>query len=115
MLATRPRGSSGFGERAVALAREVSNVAITSHALTNIGTSQWLLERRGQPATMGEGLRITWTRATLKTPARVEVDVVWQLLDRYRLDNAKRASQRASPLTEEAEFLALPCRYIHVE
>ena len=47
MLADRPVESIAYGERAAAVARQVGDAATTSHALTNIGVSQWLL---GDPA-----------------------------------------------------------------
>ena len=45
VLAYRFAESIAYGERAVALAREVGDAAITSHALTNIGVSRWQSRR----------------------------------------------------------------------
>ena len=70
MLAHRPAEAIDYGERAVALAREVGDAAITSHALTNIGTAQWYLGRPGRAApcwTRPSGSR--WRPATSRTPA----------------------------------------------
>ena len=114
MLATRPRESIGCGERAVALAREVGDVAITSHALTNIGTSQWLLEDPASQATMEEGLRIALDAGDVEDACRAYVNIVWQLLDRYRLDDAERYLAASVRFAEEAEFLAF-LSYMHVE
>ena len=50
VLAHHAAESIAYGERAAALAREVGDAAITSHALTNIGISRWHLgDPAGQP------------------------------------------------------------------
>ena len=49
-LAYRFAESIEYGERAVTLAREVGDAAVTAHALTNIGISRWVLgDPAGQP------------------------------------------------------------------
>src|SRR5437762_12849023 len=58
MLAHRLTESIEYGERAVALAREVGDPAVTAHALTNMGISRWGLgDPTGQP-TLDEALRV---------------------------------------------------------
>ena len=114
MLAARAQDSIACGQRAVALAREVGDPAITSHALTNIGTSQWQLEDPAGPATMEEGLRIALDAGDVEDACRAYVNIVWNLLDRYRLDEAERYLAAAVRLAEDAEFLGF-LSYMHVE
>ena len=114
MLASRPRESIACGERAVALAREVGDLAITSHALTNIGTSQSQLDDPASQATLDEGLRIALDAGDVEDACRAYVNIVWQLLDRYRLDDAERYLAASVTFAEEAEFLAF-LSYMHVE
>jgi len=114
MLATRPRESIACGERAVALARKVGDPAITSHALTNIGTSQWQLDDPAGPVTMAEGLRIALGAGDVEDACRAYVNIVWQLLGRYQLNEAERYLAAGVKLAEDAEFLAF-LSYMHVE
>jgi ATP/maltotriose-dependent transcriptional regulator MalT len=114
MLASRPRESIACGERAVALAREVGDLAITSHALTNIGTSQSQLDDPASQATLDEGLRIALDAGDAEDACRAYVNIVWQLLDRYRLDDAERYLAAGVTFAEEAEFLAF-LSYMRVE
>ena len=115
MLATGPAESIACGERAVALAREVGDLAITSHALTNIGTSQWQLDDPAGPATLEEALRIALDAGDIEDACRAYVNIVWNLLDRYRLDEAERyltAGVRARRgVPSSWRFLS----YMHVE
>ena len=90
MLAHRPAESIAYGERAAALAREVGDAAIISHALTNIGTSQWHLgDPAGQP-TLDEALRVALEAGEVEDACRAYVNLAWNLLDWYRLDEAER-------------------------
>jgi ATP/maltotriose-dependent transcriptional regulator MalT len=114
MLAHRPVESISYGQRAVALAREAGDAATASHALTNIGTSQWLL---GDPAglrTMNEGLRGALEIGDTEDACRAYVNIVWQLLDWFRLDEAERYLTASVQLAEDTEFLGF-LSYMHVE
>lgn len=58
MLAHRLAEGVEYGERAVALARAAGDAAITSHALTNVGSCRWMLgDPAGRPA-LEEALRV---------------------------------------------------------
>jgi len=114
MLAHRPADSVAYGERAVALAREAGDRAVASHALTNIGTSLWLLgDPAGQP-TMEEGLRTAVEIGDVEDACRAYVNILWQLLDWFRLDEAERYLAESIQLAEDTEFLGF-LSYMHVE
>jgi DNA-binding CsgD family transcriptional regulator/tetratricopeptide (TPR) repeat protein len=114
MLAHRPAESISYGERAVALARAAGDRAITSHALTNIGTSQWLLGDPAGQRTMDEGLRAALDIGDVEDACRAYVNIVWQLLDWFRLGEAERYLAESIQLAEDAEFLGF-LSYMHVE
>jgi DNA-binding CsgD family transcriptional regulator/tetratricopeptide (TPR) repeat protein len=107
MLAHRLAESIVYGERAVALAREVGDAAITSHALTNIGTSQWLLGDPAGQRTLDEGLRAALEAGDVEDACRASVNLVWNLLDWIRLDEAERYLTAAMKLAEESEFFGI--------
>ena len=112
MLAHRPADSISYGERAVALAREVNDAAIISHALANIGASQW---EQGDPAgerTLAEALRVALEAGDVEDACRAYVNIFWNLLDAFRLDEAESYLTPAIELAEEAEFLGF-LSYMH--
>jgi class 3 adenylate cyclase/DNA-binding CsgD family transcriptional regulator/tetratricopeptide (TPR) repeat protein len=105
MLADRPVESIAYGERAAALARQVGDAATTSHALTNIGSSQWILgDPAGQP-TIQEALRIALEAGNVEDACRAYANIVWILLDWFRLDEADHYLTAGIKLAEESEFL----------
>jgi DNA-binding CsgD family transcriptional regulator/tetratricopeptide (TPR) repeat protein len=108
VLAYRFAESIEYGERAVALAREVGDAAITSHALTNIGLSQWMLgDPAGQPILNDEALRVALAAGDVEDACRAYVNLAWNLLDWFRLDEAERYLTAAMQLAEESEFFGI--------
>jgi putative flavoprotein involved in K+ transport len=63
---------------------------------------------------MDEGLRIALDAGDVEDACRAYVNIVWELLGRYRLDGAERYLAAAVRLAEDAEFLAF-LSYMHVE
>ena len=113
-LAYRFAESIEYGERAVALAGEVGDAAITSHALTNIGFSRGILgDPAGQPL-LDEALRVALEAGDVEDACRAYVNLVWILLDWFRLDDAERYLTAAMKLAEEAEFFGI-LSYMQVE
>jgi DNA-binding CsgD family transcriptional regulator/tetratricopeptide (TPR) repeat protein len=105
MLANRGPESIRYGERAVALAREVNDPATTSHALTNIGTAQWRLGDPAGQATIDEALRIALDAGDTEDACRAYVNISWQLIADFRLDEAERYLTAGMTLAEGAEFI----------
>jgi DNA-binding CsgD family transcriptional regulator/tetratricopeptide (TPR) repeat protein len=114
MLANQARDAIGCGERAVALARQVGDQPILSHALNNVGMSQWMLEDPAGQVTLEESLRTALAAADTEDACRAYVNIIWQLLDRYRLAEAEQYLAAAVKLAEETEFLAF-LSYMYVE
>ncbi len=107
MLAHRMQESIAYGERAVLLARDVGDAAITSHALTNIGLARWAL---GDPAgqhTIDEALQVALKAGDVEDACRAYVTIVWNLLDWSRLDEADQYLTAAMKLAEDSEFFGI--------
>ena len=107
MAACRFAESIEYGERAAALAREAGDAAVTSHALTNIGVSRWGLgDPAGQP-TLDEALRVALEAGDVEDACRAYVNLVRNLLDWCRLEEAERYLTAAMKLAEESEFFGI--------
>ena len=107
MLAYHLAESIAYGERAVALARAVDDAAVTAHALTNIGISRWVLgDPAGQP-TVDEALRVALEAGDVEDACRAYVNLVRNLLDWFRLEEAERYLTAAMKLAEETEFFGI--------
>jgi ATP/maltotriose-dependent transcriptional regulator MalT len=107
MLAYRFAESIAYGERAASLAREADDAAVTAHALTNIGVSRWGLgDPAGQP-TLHEALRVALEAGDVEDACRAYVNLVRNLLDWFRLEEAERYLTAAMKLAEESEFFGI--------
>ena len=105
MLAHRAAESIEFGQRALILARQAGDAGTTSHSLTNIGTAQWFLGDPAARAALEEAMQIALRAGETEDACRAYVNLTWNLLDDYRLDEAERYLADAIPLAEEAEQL----------
>ncbi len=107
MLAHRLHESIAYGERAVLLAREVGDAAITSHALTNIGRSRWALGDPAGQRTIDEALEVALEAGDVEDACRAYVNLMWDMLDWSRLDEADHYLTAAMKLAEESEFFGI--------
>ncbi len=114
MLAHRPAESIAYGQRAVALARQAGDAATTSHALTNIGASQWNAADPAAKATLDEALRVALEAGDVEDACRAYVCLGWNLLNWFRLDEADRYITAGIKLAEESEFSGF-LAYMQVE
>ena len=114
MLAHHTAEAIAHGERAVALAREVGDAAITSHALTNIGSAQSFIGDPAGQATLEEALTVALDAGDTEDACRAYVNLTWELLDWFRLDEAEPYLRAAIKLAEEDEFLGF-LSYMHLE
>ncbi len=114
MLAHHLAEAIAYGERAVALARQVGDAAITSHALANIGSAQSFLGDPAGRATLEEALKVALDAGDTEDACRAYVNITWDLLDWFRLDEAEPYLRAAIKLAEEDEFLGF-LSYMHLE
>jgi len=106
MLAHRASEAIAYGERAAALAREVGDAAIISHALTNIGASRWKSGDSAGQRTVKESLRVALAAGDVEEACRAYVALVWNLLDWFGLDEAGQYLTAALKFAEDSEFLS---------
>ena len=115
MLANRNAEAIAYGEeRATALSRAAGDAEIPSHALTNIGSAQWNLGDPAGQATLDEALRTALAAGDAEDACRAYVNMIWNLLDWFRLDEAERYLAAAMKFAEETEFLGF-LSYMHAE
>ena len=114
MLAHRGAESIDFGERALVLARQAGDAGITSHTLNNIGTAQWFLGDPAAQSNLDEALRIALRAGETEEACRAYVNLSWNLLDWYRLDEAEGYLTEGMRLAEGAEQLGF-LSYLLVE
>jgi DNA-binding CsgD family transcriptional regulator/tetratricopeptide (TPR) repeat protein len=114
MLAHRCAETIEFGERALVLARRAGDAGITSHTLANIGSAQWFLGDPAARSTLEEALRIAVRAGEAEEACRAYVNLTWNLLDWYRLDEAEGYLTDAVRLAEGAEQLGF-LTYMHME
>ena len=105
MLAHHLAESITYGERAAAMAGELGDAPITSHALTNIGMSKWFLGDPAGQATLDQALRVALAAGATEDACRAYVNMVWTLLDWFRLDEAEQYLTASIKFAEDFEFL----------
>ncbi len=94
-----------LASRAIGIARETGDARVLSHALNNHGAA---LMFRGDDAGLGELIEageVALAVDDIEDAARASVNLVWALLDQYRLDLAEEHLARALELTERSEFI----------
>lgn len=90
---------------AIAIARETGDRRVLSHALNNHGTALMFLADEVGVAELAEAAEVALAVDDIEDAARASVNLVWGLLDQYRLDLAEGHLARAMELTERSEFI----------
>lgn len=106
LLAHDTQRALDLAARAIAIARRTGDRRVLSHALNNHGTGLLFI---GVADGVGELLEAAETALDvddIEDAARAFVNLVWSLLDAYRLEEAERHLSKALVLTERSEFLA---------
>jgi DNA-binding CsgD family transcriptional regulator len=94
-----------LSSRAIDIAREEGDGDALSHALTNYGTSLLYRGDLEGMAALLEASDVALAVDDIENAARASVNLVWGLLDQYRLDLAEVHLDRALAITERAEFI----------
>ena len=114
MLAYRATDCVAVGERAVALARDVGDAAILSHALLNVGSARWQLGDPVAWSLMEESLRVALAAGEVEHACRSCVVLGWHQLDDLHLDDAERTLAEGISLAERHDHLGF-LGYLTVE
>ncbi|MGI9824324.1 ATP-binding protein [Agromyces sp. Marseille-Q5079] len=93
--------------RAVAIARETGDRRALSHSLNNLGTAHLLLNRDEGIAELVEAGAVAAEGNLMDDAARAHVNLVWSLLDQYRLEFAERHLEAALEFSSRAEVMGL--------
>ena len=104
MLAGRRADCVAVGQRAVAMARDVGDAAVLSHALDNVGTALWDDGMPEGQAMLEESLAVALEAGEVEHACRAYVNIVWHLMDVLRFAEADRILDDAIELADEAEF-----------
>jgi DNA-binding CsgD family transcriptional regulator/tetratricopeptide (TPR) repeat protein len=112
-LAGHSAATLEIGERAVAMARELDDPGLLSHALNNVGAAAWDSGRGDARELLDESLRVALNAREFDHAIRAYVNIAWHLADDLRLDESERVLDAAIELAEEAEHLGF-LRYMHM-
>jgi hypothetical protein len=104
MLASRAGDCVTVGERAIALARELGDAAILSHALTNVGGARWQLGEESAWSLMEESLRVALAAGEVEHACRSYAVLAWHQLDDLRLDAAARKRAADAGMADRVSF-----------
>jgi ATP/maltotriose-dependent transcriptional regulator MalT len=97
----------------VAVAREIGDAGVLSHALNNIGIAYW---RDGDPrgrTTLEESLAIALDANETEHACRAYISIAWNLVDELELHDADRLLRQATEMADQTEYLGY-LRYMHV-
>ncbi|MFI6679654.1 AAA family ATPase [Kribbella sp. NPDC050470] len=105
-IAYHTTASVEHGERAAALARETGDQAILAHALTNIGMARCVHGEREGEAEMSEALAVALSAGETEHALRAYVAISSDLLDVFRLTEARDQLVAGIDLADRAEQVA---------
>ncbi|WP_353814705.1 ATP-binding protein [Agromyces sp. SYSU T00266] len=92
---------------AIAIAREAGDRAVLSHALNNHGTAIMQLGDDAGMAELAESAEIALADGDMENASRALANLIWILLDEYRLDLAEERLSHALDVAEQAEFIGM--------
>jgi DNA-binding CsgD family transcriptional regulator/tetratricopeptide (TPR) repeat protein len=94
-----------LASRAIAIARTTGHAGALSHALNNYGTALMYRGDLSGMAELVEAGEVALAVDDIENAARAAVNLVWGLLDQYRLDLAEVHLAQALEVSERAEFI----------
>jgi DNA-binding CsgD family transcriptional regulator/tetratricopeptide (TPR) repeat protein len=114
MLAARREQAVEQAELAIALAREVHDDGVLTHAMNNLGTALWAVgDPRGRPM-LQEALDLALETHQHEHATRAYCNLVWQLCANHELADAAVLVERGIAHAERAEHVVF-WKYLHVE
>ncbi|WP_394554269.1 ATP-binding protein [Agromyces sp. MMS24-JH15] len=106
MLANDTVVAADLARRAITLAEAAGDLSTLSHALNDLGTTL-MFQGRGGEAELARAADVALELGDMENAARAHINLVWSLLDAFRLDEAEPELTRAMELAERAEFIGL--------
>jgi DNA-binding CsgD family transcriptional regulator/tetratricopeptide (TPR) repeat protein/energy-coupling factor transporter ATP-binding protein EcfA2 len=113
LLAGRRAEAIAIGLPAVAMARDLGDSGLLSHALNNIGTAMWDMGTPGGKAMLEEGLSVALDSREVEHACRAYVNIAWHLFDELEFARAEPLLEEALDLADEAEFVGF-LRYLQL-
>ncbi|WP_395244521.1 ATP-binding protein [Agromyces sp. MMS24-K17] len=107
MLAHDIPRAHDLAARAVDLAREAGEPRALTHSLNNLGTTHLLQQDDAGIAELVESADIAVAANLMDEAARAHVNLVWSLLDEYRLELAEQYLEPALEFSERSEIVGL--------
>lgn len=105
MLARRSDEAIRIGQFAIALARNVDDKAILSHALNNVGSALWHLDSAKGREMLEESLHVALAAGAIDDACRAHVNIICALLEDALPDEASEYLPDALELAGESENL----------
>ncbi|MBP2329875.1 DNA-binding CsgD family transcriptional regulator/tetratricopeptide (TPR) repeat protein [Kibdelosporangium banguiense] len=105
MLARRSEEAIRIGQFAIALARNVDDPAILSHALNNVGSALWHLDSTKGREMVEESLQVALAAGAIDDACRAHVNIICALLEDALPDEASEYLPDALELAGESENL----------
>ena len=105
LLANEAPRAMELASDAIEIARETGDRRVLSHALNNHGTALMFVADDAGIDELVEAAEVALAIDDMEDAARAYINLIWGLLDQYRLDLAEDHLGRALELTERAEFL----------
>ena len=105
VLADRRDEAARLARRAIDLATEAGDRAALSHALNNLGSALWSDSRREGLCHLREAIEVALSIDDVEDACRAYVNVSWQLVDDFQLDEATDYLNEVLAMAERAEFL----------
>lgn len=105
MLADDNERAEQLARRAIEIARRLQDAPVLSHALNNLGTSQFRHGADGTAA-LQESIAVALAADDHEDACRGYVNIGWSLLDRYQVDLAEPLIREGIEHAHRAEFLA---------
>ncbi|MET0238081.1 MAG: AAA family ATPase [Kibdelosporangium sp.] len=105
MLARRSEEAIRIGQFAIALARNVDDPAILSHALNNVGSALWHLDSAKGREMLAESLQVALAAGAVDDACRAHVNIICALLEDALPDEASEYLPDALELAGESENL----------
>lgn len=114
MLADRMQEAAAAAEQAIAIARDIDEAQVLTHALNNLGTSRWATGDPKGRHMVEEALQVALDAGLSEDASRAYCNIVWQLLlelDRGDAEIQVRAGLRHAEQDEQLVFW----KYLQVE